>query len=219
MSFDVTKVYRMTWTTSRPWGDLWTTGPPGRHRYGCRMRWDRFFADLEAQAEAADRAVLDADVGGLVRAERATVRLLDRVAAHPGQSLTWWVADGTALTGVLLDAGADWSLVRSGEQVWLLPSTGVVALGGLGRAAVAPDGVGRVARSLRITTVLRGLARDRARVRAHLTGGAVVEGTVDRVGADHLDLALHPADEPRRPSAVTSVRCVPFAALLRVAVG
>ena len=36
-------------------------------------------------------------------------------------------------------------------------------------------------------------------------------GTIDRAGADHLDIALHEPGTPRRASEVTGHRIVPFA--------
>jgi hypothetical protein len=67
---------------------------------------------------------------------------------------------------------------------------------------------------LPVTVVLRHLARDRAAVVLRLRSGAEVAGTVDRVAADHLDLAVHPADE-RRPRG-GPVRAVALDALLLV---
>jgi hypothetical protein len=46
--------------------------------------------------------------------------------------------------------------------------------------------------------------------------GAVVTGTIDAVGRDHLELSEHPADLPRRSENVTGRRVVPFSALVLV---
>jgi len=93
----------------------------------------------------------------------------------------------------------------------LVPLTAVVAVPGLGPAALAAA-PGR--RPLPLTVVLRGLARDRATVRIRLHGGRILDGTVDRVGSDHIDVAEHPVDEPRRNAAVRRVVTVPLSALL-----
>jgi hypothetical protein len=63
------------------------------------------------------------------------------------------------------------------------------------------------------------LARARAGVRVRLAGGGPLgelDGTVDQVGADFFDLALHPDDDYRRRSSVTARRAVPFPALVCV---
>ena len=47
-------------------------------------------------------------------------------------------------------------------------------------------------------------------------GGSVVRGTIDPVGADHLDVAEHDEDVPRRAENVTGQTTVPCAALVAV---
>jgi len=179
------------------------------------VRWDRLFADLEAQLEADERIGFDADVADLVRAERAALALADRLRAHQGAELTWWLRGQEALRGVLHDVGADWVLVRDAPSDVVLPLRSVVCITGLSRAASAERGV---AARLGLGMVLRGLARDRSAVTIHLEPAGAITGTIDRVGADHLDLAVHALDEVRRPAAVNAVRCVPFAAVSRVVV-
>jgi hypothetical protein len=72
--------------------------------------------------------------------------------------------------------------------------------------------------------VLRGLARDRSPVALALAGAdpgrvddaAQVGGTIDRIGADFLELATHPEWEPRRTRAVRGTVLVPLAAVVAV---
>ena len=65
--------------------------------------------------------------------------------------------------------------------------------------------------------VLRDLARRRRPVQLRLRSGGVT-GTIDRVGRDHLDLAVHPLDEPRRSSAVRRIEVLALAEVLLVRV-
>jgi hypothetical protein len=181
------------------------------------VRWDELFADLEAAVEAEDRAGFEAEVADLARTERALLSTADRLRAHVGEPLRLHLVDGAGLTGRVLDVGRDWVALTAGQTSALVPLPAVTGVEGLSRAAQAPpEPDGPPVLRIGLGTALRVLARDRAYVRVTLRDGAVLGGTVDRAGADHLDLALHPADEPRRPAAVSGVRCVPFSALVVV---
>ncbi len=171
------------------------------------MRWHSLFEDLEAQLEREEIAGLHAEVAERVRAERATVGLADRLLVHLGSQLALTLPRGT-VSGVVTDVAPQWVLLREDRTPVLVPAAAVVAAHGLARA-VAPE-PGTVLRRLGLGHALRALARDRAPVTVH-AGRERLTGTIDRVGADHLDLALHPAGEPRRPGAVTSVAAVAFA--------
>jgi hypothetical protein len=186
--------------------------------YGDAVRWEWLFSDLEAQAEAEERASFEAEVGDLVRAERGALVLRDRLRAHVGLDVVLHLRRTGAVSGAVLDVGADWVLVRVAVATdVLVPAHAVEGVSGLSRSAVC-GGEERPARGLRLSAVLRGLAGDRAPVAMDLESGATLTGTVDRVGGDHLDLAIHALDEPRRPESVTGVRTVATASVVRITV-
>jgi hypothetical protein len=63
--------------------------------------------------------------------------------------------------------------------------------------------------------VLRDLCRRRVNVEL-ITMTTPVTGTIDRVGRDHLDIAVHESGAPRRDSSVSTYRIVPLRELLIV---
>jgi hypothetical protein len=177
------------------------------------VRWELLFADLEALADATERAAFEGEVAERGRAERAGLLLADRLRGHLGTTLSFCLVNGDRVIGTLVDVGAEWALLREAGSV-LLPMAAVTGIEGLSR--VAATGTGELSRRVRLTVLLRRLARDRSAVRATTLDGATLTGTIDRVGADHLDLALHPVGEVRRPGAVRSVRVIPVSALVAV---
>jgi hypothetical protein len=182
------------------------------------VRWEELFEDLEAVLDEHDRAAFDADVADRERAERAALTLADRLRGQGGRSVRLRLLDGDRVEGQVGEVGEQWlTLDGAGSANVLVPLAAVGTVAGLGRAA-APDAAGLV-RRLPLTVVLRGLSRDRATVRLRLLGGVGLDGTIDRVGVDHLDLAEHPVDEARRPSAVRGVVTVRVAALASVRAG
>ena len=170
--------------------------------------WEGLFADLEAQFDAQERLELDAEVADRTRRERALVDLHSRLVGHVGRPLVVRLVTGARLEGQLEDVGDGWVLL--GGAVLLLRA--VDSWTGLSQR---PHDASR-ARRFAVGHVLRGLARDRAVVRVLDRSGGTVTGTIDRVGADHLDLAEHAPDEPRRTASVRSVRSIPFEALVCV---
>jgi hypothetical protein len=181
------------------------------------MRWERRFADLEARLEAEERATWEGDVADLIRAERGQLTLPDRLRAHIGNWLTWALdLPEQLLEGELIEVGSDWILVKAASGETLIPIEAVLSVGGLSRAARTQSS--EVVRRLRLGVVLRGLSRDRSVVSVRLRGGPRITGTIDRVGADHLDLAVHAGDLPRRGAAVIEVRCLPIRGIACVVV-
>jgi hypothetical protein len=179
-------------------------------RYGCGVRWQELFADLEAQLLAEQRRELQAEVADRTRRERADVTVLDRAVRSIGRPVTVVTGAG-AVRGTLDDLGKDWLLVQEdGRHAALVPLAAVTAMVGLADHSDDERGMGR---RFGVGVALRAIARDRATVAIHDVAGGLATGTIDKVGADHLDLAEHPADAVRRADALTGHRVVPFAAI------
>lgn len=180
------------------------------------MRWEALFADLEGRLAAQERLELDDEVAERTRRERALVELGDRLAAATGSRLRVGLVGGATVHGEVLDVGEGWVLLGgepSAREV-LLPLAAVATLSTLGRGS---EPTGRVARRFGLGSALRAMSRDRSTVAVGLLGGAsVLVGTIDAVGADHLDLAEHPEGLPRRQENVRAVTTVRFGALLSV---
>lgn len=174
------------------------------------MRWEELFADLEASVREEQRAEQLAEAAELTRAERAQISWGDRVASHLGRTLRVMTPAG-AITGRLQDLGVDWLLVdETGRGAALVPTSAVLGVSDLAPRAERAQGIGR---SFPVGKALRSIARDRCVVAAHDVAGGVWVGTLDVVGADHVDIAVHPADSLRRAHAVTARHTVPFTAL------
>lgn len=189
----------------------------GCHRDGVRMRWDRLFADLEGQLVAAGTAELEAEVADRARAEHGRIRFVDRLRAADGQPVQARVVGAGVIGGTLCAVGVDWLLVgaSAGGQV-LVRLAAVVSVSGLGTATAAALDRGLVYERLDFRRAVRALALGRSQVRVRLVEGGALVGTLDRVGADFVELAEHPAGEPRRPAAVRAVHAVPIRALAAV---
>lgn len=183
------------------------------------MRWQQLFDDLEAQLEAQDAAEFHAEVSDRTRYEIGQLRLVDRLRPAVGNEIEVRCLGAGSVRGRLERVGADWLLLEEqrGRQ-GLLSCAAVMAVAGLGSASAAPGSEGQVRSRLDLRYALREVARDRSPVHAVLLDGSTVAGTVDRVGADFIELAEHPEGEPRRAAAVRRVRTVPVSALALVRV-
>jgi len=193
--------------------------------YARVVRWDRFFDDLEAQFASeweAERAALDTEAE---RLRLSRVPLRDRVAALRGRERTgtapsFEFTDGGVIAAEVSSIGADWVAldpVDSRAGAVLVPLASIVAIGA-GHADILRSARPVEARSsltdrMTLGFVLRDLVRRRAGVAVHLATGRALTGTIDRAGADHLDLALHEAGAPRRASDVIGYRLIPFSSI------
>ncbi|MDT4937206.1 MAG: hypothetical protein QOG80_877 [Pseudonocardiales bacterium] len=181
------------------------------------MRWDALFSDLAARTEALQRAELSFELVERARIEAGALLLRDRLAAADGQHVRIRCRAGVSLTGRLAHVGVDWALIDDGGgREAIVPIGAVIAVSGLGRHARSAAPARSVAERLGLRHALRGVARDRSPVRVNLIDGDAVAGTVDRVGSDFIELAVHAVGEVRRRSEVLDVLVVSHAALVAV---
>lgn len=189
------------------------------------MRWDELFADLEGQLEAglgADERDAQAEEERL-RLGRLTLRdrLAGVAAAFPGEQVRVELVDGRVLGLAPATIGRDWvaGATGGGGQA-VLPMQGVAALLPTAAQAIAsltPPPPGALTDRLGLPFMLRDLCRRRRAVEV-VTRSGVVQGTFDRVGRDHADLAVHPLDGWRRAGDVVTLRVVALAELVLVRV-
>ena len=178
------------------------------------MRWEQLFADLQAQFEAEEAAVELAEAGSRARSEIGALTIGDRLRGGVGLSLVLSCGGAGTVAGTLVDVGPDWLLVvGDGARQSLVATAAVRSVSGLGRRTAVPEPAGPVRGRLDLRRALRGLARDRSAVQIVLDDGGVLTGTLDRVGADYVDLAEHPADLPRRSEAVRGVQTIVIGAI------
>lgn len=188
------------------------------------MEWEHLFDDLEGQLAAeweAERAALDAESERL-RISRLGIRDRLRVLAAADARVTVGIAPGDRLVAHLRGLGADWVALAPVDdpRLLLVPLEAVEHIGVDHGTLLASLDAEQPEPALRermtLGFVLRDLARRRVPVRLSMRHGAPLHGTIDRAGADHLDIALHDAGEPRRAQSVRAHVMVPFSALVRV---
>jgi hypothetical protein len=184
------------------------------------MRWQQLFADLQAQFDEEEAAAERSESASRARAEMGAVRLTQRLHGSLRAAVTVTCRGAGQVSGVLVDVGSDWLLLEDAHgRQHLVAAAAVRAVAGLGRATAPPEPEGHVRGMLDLRRALRALARDRAGVQVILDDGGVLSGTLDRVGADDVELAEHPADLPRRSEAVQGVRAIVLTAVAVVRTG
>ena len=188
------------------------------------MRWDNLFDDLEGQLEhelSAEETDLRAEEERL-RVGRLSLR--DRLSgladAHGGSRLLRVVlVSGDTVAVRPVTFGRDWlagdlvgELTRPVQCI--LPLAGIagvlLAPGDADRSIRAvPESPARIVDRIGLPFVLRDLCRRRTAVEVQARTGSV-HGTIDRVGRDHVDLAVHPPGTIRRAAEVSQLRLVPL---------
>lgn len=194
------------------------------------MRFDLLFDDLESQLEtqiAADEAQQRIEEERL-RAARTSVReRLAALASAPGGGIRMRLIDGSSVELEPSTVGADWlagELPGGAEAIVPVGSIASVALSAAqaraSRARMPEPPRPDLTAKLGIGVVLRDLARRRVALDVlSAFEPSALHGTIDRVGADHLDLAVHGRGDARREGNVVEHRVIALSAVAMVRVG
>lgn len=198
------------------------------------MRWEQLFADLEARFDELGDAAAAAEAADRERVAMGAVLAQQRLSGSIDQLIRLRLAGGATLAGELRAVGPDFLLLTEAPaRECIVALNSVTAVEGL--TSTTGTELTGLALRLDLRRALRGLARDRSPVAVALTGwtdgtvtaglgagsaGAAgsgeVTGTIDRVGADFLEIAVHAAWEPRRAGTVRSVALVPLRSVVLV---
>jgi hypothetical protein len=197
------------------------------------MRWDNLFDDLESQLQqelTAEEVDLQAEEERLRLARlgiRDRLRSLHAGANPVDRVLRLTLADGSRVSVDPATFGRDWLsgelIEESGRRPQCVVSLDSIIGVVLTRAQVmqsldgsgGEESPGALSARLGLPFVLRDLCRRRQAVGLWLRDGRL-HGTIDRVGRDHLDLAVHEAGHPRRESEVSEYRIVRLDRLMLV---
>lgn len=194
------------------------------------MRWENLFDDLESQLEhelGSEEVDLRAEEERL-RLGRLSLRdrliSLHRAQGRGARPIRFALVDRSVIAMRTLTVGKDWlsgDLAGEGRREQCILPLASIASMLLERQQIEPslDGAGAddqpLAARLGLQFVLRDLCRRRRAVWLELADGRL-HGTIDRVGRDHLDLAVHEAGTARREGAISEYRTIPLARLLLV---
>ena len=179
------------------------------------MRWDALFRDMEAQLAAAAESAEAGEVSERVRMELGRVTLQDRLRSQHGKQLALDLGAAGTVCGQLSHMGEGWVAVDTGRGPALAALAHVVSIRGLDRFSSTSDGAVR----LGLASALRGIARDRSPVTlrcANVPATQALHGTIDRVGADFLELAAVAPGEARRSGSVSAVYVLPLSSIALV---
>ncbi len=195
------------------------------------MRWERLFQDLEDQLDRETDSELQDIARDEERLRIARLALADRLrslstsfAKLPTDARVLSLRTGLCeLSCRVTRVGRDWMLAEivsplamSGSA--LIPLAAIESLRVLDAEAVTTSlgNAADVVASTRLTNDI-GIAfvlRDLARRRRHVTivrGDVDVSGTIERVGRDHVDIAIHSRNVSAYSSHSAEVMIVPLA--------
>lgn len=144
------------------------------------------FEELLAQLEQRERAEFHATASDLAQAETSATTLAERLAGQRDSDVTLQLDGGHDIQGRLLRCHSGWLIVERDGREQLVIAHAIVTISDLGRTVGPPPSP--VESRLTIAHALRRIAAARQPVVVRLRSGGRVQGLIQRVGADHLDL-------------------------------
>jgi hypothetical protein len=176
----------------------------------------RVFEELEAEFEAGLRREADQETAAALRAGIGETVLWEQLARRTGTQAVAH-AGGRRFRGVVVASYPEFLVLHDGDGSEHLirygPATSVALPAEPTTLQPAPAGA---ARRYRLSLALRELARRREPVRVELADGGRVDGTIEAVGSDYLEIAEHDPGEARRRRAVKARRFLGLAAIAAV---
>lgn len=163
-------------------------------------RWDRLFDDMAAQLRSDEAHARTGKMADATEEGFAEQELSHRLAGAVGQPVRIWVGD-ELVEGFIDRVGKDWTVVRVGSgQPHLVLLTWVVRVR-VGARVHAQPGM------FSAQSVLRQWARARYAVRVDI-GVAIIEGEVDAVASDYVQLLSQGVFDVVPLAAIRSVRVI-----------
>jgi hypothetical protein len=183
------------------------TTPPG-------MR--RVFDDLEAEFEAGLRREAEQETTAAVRAELGSTVLWEQLARRAGSQAVAFAGPRT-FRGRVAASYPEFLVVHAADGAEHLIRYGpAVSFALPAEPPVLRPTPGPAVRRYTFALALRELARRREPVKVALVDGTGVDGTIEAVGSDYLEVAEHDPGEARRRAAVRARRFVGFAAVAAI---
>lgn len=177
------------------------------------MRWESLFDDLEAQLEGEVTAQFRDDVAQNIRSEMATERIADRLPTLTGTRLRIHLGAQIDILGTLGPVGVDYFCFATDQADWIISLSSVLSFSFPSDQRCRRYDSEKYS-TTKLTTLLRGVMRDRLRIQLFGVDAAVLgEGILQQVAHDFLVLLSHPRDEFARETSISQQMLVPLNAL------
>ena len=145
--------------------------------------------DLEAQAESEHHRGRADELHDRARSAYHEVPLESRLMATLGAHVELTVEGMGQIAGALDRVGSQWCRVRQGQRCWIVLGHALMSARGVSSRAV-PRVAWSPVDTMGVGSPLRRVADEGRPCVVHLLDGQVVEGEVERVGADFIELLL-----------------------------